>query len=152
MRTNDNRYDTDFYAWTRAQATLLDARQWDGLDIAHLVEEILSLGNSEAYQLASRLEILLTHLLKLALAAQLQPTTYARTKRGWQATVRTQRIRLEKLLRKNPSLRPTVPSEVDDAYETARIDATAALEVDEGIAADVCPWTAEQVLDSDFWP
>ena len=37
-------YDTDVYAWSQEQAALLDGKQWDTLDIANLLEEILSVG------------------------------------------------------------------------------------------------------------
>ena len=70
MPHNTELYKQDFYAWTQAQAALLDARQFDALDIPHLVEEITSLGKSEQRELTNRLSPLLEHLLKLALAAQ----------------------------------------------------------------------------------
>jgi Domain of unknown function DUF29 len=37
-------YDTDFYAWTRAQAEALRAKDWPALDPDHLAEEVDSLG------------------------------------------------------------------------------------------------------------
>ena len=33
-------YDTDFYAWTQAQAAAIRAGQWEALDIEHVAEEI----------------------------------------------------------------------------------------------------------------
>jgi hypothetical protein len=56
------------------------------------------------------------------------------------------------VLRDNPSLRPTVPRVLVDAYEVARVDAAAAIELEEAIVPETCPWTAAQVLDVDFWP
>jgi hypothetical protein len=38
MTTPD--YDTDFYAWTQAQAAAIRAGQWEALDIEHVAEEI----------------------------------------------------------------------------------------------------------------
>jgi hypothetical protein len=38
-------YETDFYAWTQEQATLLRKHQWSELDLLNLIEEIESLGN-----------------------------------------------------------------------------------------------------------
>ena len=106
----------------------------------------------EMVALASHLLILLTHLLKLVLAAVHMPHDYARAARGWRVTCRTQRRLIAKRLRRNPSLRPTVAEEVADAYESAREEATAALEIAEDAAPPQCPWTPEQVLDIDFWP
>jgi hypothetical protein len=57
-------YDTDFYAWTQAQAQALQARDWPALDIEHLTEEIADLGSSQRYGIESQLERLLVHLLK----------------------------------------------------------------------------------------
>jgi hypothetical protein len=152
MPTHPTAYETDFYAWTQEQARLLDARQFDALDIPHLVEEITSLGKSEQRELYHRLRTLVEHLLKLVLAAQYTPQALERAGRGWRTTVKTQRLEVAKVLRTNPSLRPTVPAELADAYAVARLEATAALEIEEATASDTCPWTAAQVLDADFWP
>ena len=96
--------------------------------------------------------ILLTHLLKLAVAARHRPNDLARAGRDWRTTCRTQRRLLAKRLRRNPSLRPTLPEECAEAYEIARDEAATALEVDEMAVSLTCPWTPEQVLDEAFWP
>ena len=145
-------YKTDFYAWTQEQARLLDARQFDVLDIPHLVEEIMSLGKSEQRELYSRLSILLTHLLKLYHGALERPEDLRRARRGWQATVTTQRLGVAKILRENPSLRPTIPAELADAYAVARVEAAAALEIEDATIPETYPWTVAQVLDANFWP
>ena len=44
MSKNSEVYQTDFYAWTIAQAKCLKDGTWDCLDISNLVEEIESLG------------------------------------------------------------------------------------------------------------
>src|SRR5215831_6251425 len=109
MSTNAALYEQDFYRWTQEQTALLEARQFDALDIPNLVEEITSLGKSEQRELGNRLTPLLEHLLKLALTAQHLPHDLQRAGRGWRTTCRTQRLHLDKLLRQNPSLRPVVP-------------------------------------------
>src|SRR5262245_46621292 len=98
-------YETDFYAWTQEQARLLDARQFDALDVPNLVEEITSLGKSEQRELYHRLSSLLAHLLKLALAAQHSPLDLQRAGRGWRATVKTQRLGVAK----SPACGPPPP-------------------------------------------
>jgi hypothetical protein len=152
MPNHPTAYETDFYAWTQDQARLLDARQFDALDVPNLVEEITSLGKSEQRELYNRLSLLLTHLLKLHLAAQRLPQDLSRAGRGWRATVKTQRLGVAKVLRDNPSLRTTVPAELVDAYAVARVEAAAALEMEEAMISESCPWMAAQVLDTDFWP
>lgn len=42
-----NLYETDFYAWTQEQASLLRDRQWSQLDLLNLIEEIESLGKQQ---------------------------------------------------------------------------------------------------------
>lgn len=152
MSTKAELYEQDFYRWTQEQATRLDARQFDALDIPHLVEEITSLGKSEQRELYTRLSLLVTHLLKLHLAAQGRPEDLRRAGRGWRTTVKTQRLDVAKVLRDNPSLRAAVPAELADAYAIARVEAAAALEVEEDTVPSACPWTAAQVLDHDFFP
>jgi hypothetical protein len=144
-------YDTDFYAWVQEQAALLAARRFDELDLPHLVEELQLLGNSERGELYNRLSVLLAHLLKLQMAVERLPYVYDRAQRGWRLTCTEQRLQLSKLLRRNPSLRRTVPEELPDAYAIARLQAALALGVDEASLPLACPWTAEQALDETFW-
>ena len=152
MRTKAALYDQDLYAWAQEQAAHLREGALKELDLEHLIEEIEDVGHSQQDALASHLLILLTHLLKLALAAVHLPQDFARAERGWRVTCRTQRLLLAKRLRRNPSLRRTVPDELADAYEIARGEAAAALEIDEDAVPPQCPWTPEQVLAADFWP
>ena len=152
MPNHPTAYETDFYAWTQEQARLLDARQFDALDIPHLVEEITSLGKSEQRELYSRLSTLLTHLLKLHYAALERPEDLRRAGRGWRATVTTQRLGIAKILRDNPSLRSLIPAELADAYAVARVEAAAVLEMEDATIPETCLWRAAQVLDADFWP
>jgi hypothetical protein len=145
-------YDQDFYAWTQEQAALVRAGAVHALDLEHLLEEIEDMGHSQQDKLASHLLVLLTHLLKLLLAAQASPVGYARAARGWRLTCRAQRLQIAKVLRRNPRLRRTVPEELGDAYQVARLEATQALELEESLVPESCPWDEKQVLAADFWP
>lgn len=64
----------------------------------------------------------------------------------------TQRLLIAKRLRRNPSLRRTVPEEGVDAYDIARGEAAVALALDDALVPPQSPWTVAQVLDADFWP
>jgi hypothetical protein len=57
-------YDADIIAWANEQAHLLRSGRFDCLDIAHLAEEIEDVGKSEQRELAHRMAVLLSHLLK----------------------------------------------------------------------------------------
>jgi len=152
MGTNTRLYDTDFYAWVQDQAALLAARRFEELDLPHLVEELQVMGSSERGELANRLSVLLAHLLKLQIAAERLPYVYDRAQRGWRLTCTEQRLQLQRLLRRNPSLRPGVSDEIPDAYAIARLQAALALGVDETSLPLTCALTPEEVLESGFWP
>ena len=146
------RYDTDWYAWVHEQAQCLEEGRWDALDVPHLVEELELMAEGAPGELYNRLIVLLAHLLKLAVAAEVLPGVYDRAQRGWHLTCREQRRRLARLLDRNPRLTPTVPDEVTQAYEVARLQALAALQIREDQLPIACPWTADEVRADDFWP
>ncbi|APB32817.1 hypothetical protein GlitD10_0505 [Gloeomargarita lithophora Alchichica-D10] len=93
-----NLYNADFYAWTTTQANLLASQQFHQLDIANLVEEITSLGKQQEQELENRLGVLLGHLLKW----YYQPEKRCKS---WFYTIDEQRSRINRLLKKNPSLK-----------------------------------------------
>ncbi|MFC7334565.1 DUF29 domain-containing protein [Rhodocista pekingensis] len=138
-------YDADFYAWTARQAALLRAGRLAEADIAHIAEEIESMGKTEKRELVSRLSVLLLHLLKW----RFQP---ARRSASWEATVRVQRDDLADHLRDNPSLRATLDGAVADAYRKAAILATGETGLRRDTFPATCPWSVAQILDEDFWP
>ncbi|MFQ6300999.1 DUF29 family protein [Yersinia enterocolitica] len=49
-----NRYDTDFYGWTKDQADLLRYGLLDQLDTPNLLKEIESIGHSQQSELESQ--------------------------------------------------------------------------------------------------
>ncbi len=138
-------YDRDFYAWTREQATLLRAGKLDDADIAHIAEEIASMGRAEKRELVSRLTVLLMHLLKW----QFQPD---RRSRSWAATIRNQRLDVADHLVDNPSLKARLPESSAAAYERARNSAAAETDLPDSLFPLGCPWSFEQIMDAEFWP
>jgi hypothetical protein len=139
-------YDTDFYAWTQAQAEALRAKDWAALDLEHLAEEIDSLGKSDRRALVSHLDRLLLHLLKWRYDPARDP------RRGWQLSIRHARREIAELLADNRSLHGYPAERLADAYRHARGDAA----IDTGLPLatfpEACPWKPTQVLDEDFWP
>ena len=71
-------YDHDIHAWTQQMAELLKQRRFQELDVAHLVEELETMGRRDRQELVSRLKILLGHLLKW----QYQPAHRSSSWRG----------------------------------------------------------------------
>jgi hypothetical protein len=92
-------YDKDVVMWSQEQARLLRAGRFAKLDIEHLVDEIEDVGKSEKRELASRMAVLLTHLLKW----RSQPENRNKSLR-W-TTIVVQRKRIALALKETPSLK-----------------------------------------------
>ena len=103
------------------------------------------MGRSDKRELASRAAVLLMHLLKW----KYQP---ARRGKSWKSTVYEQREAIEMLLRESPSLRPTVPDFLTDAYRAAVKKASIETELPSASFPAQCEWTPEQILSEDFLP
>ena len=77
-------YEKDIVAWSKEQAALLRAGRLSALDLQHIADEVEDVGKSEQRELASRLAVLLAHLLKWSH----QPE---RRGKSWAFTIREQR-------------------------------------------------------------
>ncbi len=142
---NTELYEEDFYAWANQQAELLRAGKISEADIEHIAEEIESMGKGEKRELASRLNVLLLHLLKW----QYQP---GRRGASWQATIRVQRRDLAVHMKDNRSLKAVLSEAIEQAYGNAIIEAGAETGLLESTFPATCPWSMEQLMDLDFWP
>lgn len=143
--TNSTLYDRDFYAWANEQAGLLRAGRLADADIAHIAEEIESMGKSEKRELVSRLAVLLLYLLKWRYQV-------ARCGRSWQNSIEVQRIRLEAHLRDNPSLKSVLGEAIADAYRVARLEAETETGLDRTAFPATCPWSFDQMMAEGFRP
>jgi hypothetical protein len=133
------RYDQDFYAWTQEQAALLKEKRFGELDIEHLVEEVEDMGKSVQRELESRLIVLMAHLLKW----YYQPESRSRS---WRLTIREQRRQIDRLVTKNPSLRPVLAAEYQEVYDLACLRAAQETDREPETFPAQCPWTLEQIL------
>src|SRR5262249_27196970 len=140
-------YETDFAVWAEHQALMVQLGMWEELDQEHLVEELEALSRSEHSELESRLEVLITHLLKWQFDVASQ-----NPRRLWRATIREQRHRLTRLLQRNPSLRPTLPDVLHQNYPHARLIALDETDLPDSILPATCPWSIQQILDENFVP
>ena len=140
---NPTDYTTDFYAWTQEQAKLLRNKEIQRLDWVNIAEEIEDMGRSEKRQLESRLEVLIMHLLKW----QFQPNLRSRS---WQLTIKEQRLRLEKLLAENPSLKSRLDDVIAKIYPLAVIGAEK--ETGLSIFPETCPYELLEIFSAEFLP
>ena len=136
-------YESDFYGWTKQQANLLKNRKIQEIDWDNLAEEIEDIGRLEKRQLESRLEILIMHLLQW----QFQPNMRSRS---WQLTIKEQRLRLEKLLKENPSFKSILTNVRTKIYPLAIVSA----EKETGLASfpKICPYELTDILAAEFLP
>ena len=138
-------YEHDFHAWAMKNAALIRQGRFSEIDIEHIAEELEDMGASRERELESRLGILIAHLLKW----QFQPQTRSSS---WRGTIKEQRRKINRLLRKNPSLKMLLAEAQSEAYG----DALALVERDTGIdesqCPTTCPFSMEQALDEGFWP
>lgn len=138
-------YEQDVVAWANEQAAMLRAGNLSAIDVAHIAEEIEDVGKSEQRELASRLAVLLAHLLKW----QFQPE---RRGKSWKRTISHQRERIALALHRTPSLRAAL--DAPDWQREMWLDGLdiAQRETDLDIFPDACPWSMEQILSTDFMP
>jgi hypothetical protein len=137
-------HSNDFHQWAHNQAAAIRDRRWQDIDIENLAEEVESVGNQERRELANRLAVLIGHLLKW----QYQPT---KRSASWEITIKAQRKAVEKLLQRNPSLKPYL---MEEAIEDVYLDALALAVTETGLETfpDDCPYAIEQILDEAFFP
>jgi transposase len=138
-------YEEDVVAWAEQQAQLLRQGSFDQLDVERIAEEIEDVGKSEQRELANRLAVLLSHLIKW----QRQPE---RRGASWELTIRNQRRGIARRLQETPSLR----RRLSDAGWWAGVwdDATAQAAQETGLSdfAEACPWSPDRVLEQAWLP
>lgn len=138
-------YDTDFHAWAFEQAALLRAGKLGEADIAHIAEEIESMGRSEKRELVNRLVVLILHLLKW----RHQPALRGNS---WRLSVEEQRYRLADHVADNPSLKSRLDDAIRDAHRLALIEAERETGLPRTGFPAQCPWSFAELMDQEFWP
>jgi len=138
-------YKNDIVAWAKEQAFLLRSGKLSILDIEHIAEEIEDVGKSEQRELASRMAVLLAHLLKW----QYQPE---RQSGSWQRTIKEQRKAVLRRLKNTPSLRVSIND--TEWLEDAWGDAVSIAIHETGMDSfpEACPWTIANILSEDWLP
>lgn len=138
-------YESDFAEWGREQAFWLRNGEFSLLDARHLAVEVEHIASSHLYELESRCAGLQAHL------ARWQRQSGHRCEL-WRRLIVLQRARIERMLRRMPSLRRNV---VDaDFVQDVWLDALVRT-----IGEDHCfdlpetsPWSLERALEQDFLP
>lgn len=135
-------YEQDFSLWIETTVEQLKQKKLDKIDWENLIEEIESLGKSEKNALQSNLRILLMHLLKW----KYQPD---RRSNSWSYTITEHNIRIAQAFKDSPSLKRYFSEIFDDCYQNARKLAAKETGLDINIFPVNCPFSQEEVLNSD---
>ena len=103
------------------------------------------MGRSGRYEIRSRLEVLLTHLLNW----EFQPS---KRTNSWRLTLLEQRIRIAGVIEESPSLRSYPADALERAYILGLNEAITETSLPEPSFPPTCPYTIGQVLDPSFLP
>jgi hypothetical protein len=141
----DAGYDADFFQWTQSTAEMIRQGRLVEVDLEHVAEEIEAMGKRDRREVRSRLIVLIVHLLKWGFQPDLRTPS-------WSSTIDEQRTQIQFTIQDSPSLRRLPGEELAATYKSAvkRTIAQTGLEAERFPSS--CPYTAEQVLDSDFFP
>ncbi|MEK0084757.1 DUF29 domain-containing protein [Benzoatithermus flavus] len=150
--TVDKLYERDFYAWAQDQAQALRrlaAERGNGpLDLEHLAEAVEGLATERYASVASQMQRLIEHLLKLEHSPAPAP------RRQWRVSVRSARAEIGR--RRSRTIDRLIEQELPESYGDALEAAAAALadhgeiEAARGLPT-TCPYDLEQLLDRS-WP
>lgn len=138
-------YDSDFFSWTEEQARHLRAGRIELVYVDHLVEEIETLGRSEAAALKSSGRLIAMHLLKM----MRQP---GKATESWENTVNRERLNVESTLSDNPGLKSRRLRPFDEAYALARREAAFETKLPETLLPSAPPFGIDEAESGAFWP
>ncbi|CAN1212671.1 DUF29 domain-containing protein [Tumidithrix helvetica PCC 7403] len=142
-------YESDLNLWIEETVLRLKARDFEGLDIDNLIEELEGLAGRDRRELRTRLTTLLEHILKRCYVNS--EYDYA----GWQATIVRTRIEIEGILEQSPSLKNYANS--PELFQKAFKDALRLVRAELGYKSVQFPdaWQFSQDIDAilnvDFW-
>lgn len=109
-------YDRDQHLWLEEAIAKLRVKDFQSLDLVHLIEELEIVAGRDRAEIESRLGVLLAHLLK---------RLYVQSDydyRGWEITIREQRRHLRIALQQSPSLKRFFVEAFDRAWQDALME------------------------------
>lgn len=109
---SNNLYNRNLQLWIQQTIGQLKNREFESLDIEHLIEELVDLGKSEKNTLKSNLKILLAHLLKLLFQHNVPDSMKA----SWYSSVMEHRLRVQDNLADTPSLKSFLSEALEKSH------------------------------------
>jgi hypothetical protein len=123
------------------QIDLLRQNRVQELNRELLVEELEGMKKCHQSELASRLIVLIAHLLKW----QYQPEHRSSS---WRGSIIEQRLQIERNIDFSPSLKPFFSGAANAALRIA-IKET---KLNKSVFPEQCPYREQELLDEDYWP
>ncbi len=133
-------YKEDFFGWVEDQVALLKAGRVAEIDFVNIADELGDVGNEQYDKLESAIRVVLLHLLKWDHQSE-------RRSRSWVLSIAEHRRRIYRVLKKNPSLKPSIDEAMSGAYEDARGDAIAETNLPNAAIPAQCPYDWSTILN-----
>jgi hypothetical protein len=108
-------HERDFNLWIEAIKLKIQHQDFKDMDWDNLIDEIDDMGASQKRALDSYLERLIEHILKL----KYWQSELDRCRNGWMREVTNFRNKINRIIKKNPSLKNYLASEYSDIYQDA---------------------------------
>ncbi|MEB3310667.1 MAG: DUF29 domain-containing protein [Snowella sp.] len=140
-----NLYETDYNLWIAHTIQALKTSDLDAIDLANLIDELEDMGRSEKRAIYSNLKILLMHLLKYRYQS-------SKRSKSWRSTIREHRQRIQRAFKESPSLQGYFQEILTEAYQDARELAADETELSFCTFPENCPFSTEEILNSDYLP
>ncbi|MEH2151447.1 DUF29 domain-containing protein [Nostoc sp.] len=137
-------YETDENLWLEETIELLKQKQFNKLDLEHLIEELISLGKRDLAKAKSLLRQIIIHVLLL----QYWQVEYERNHRHWIGEIKTFRYDLNNHLTTN--LTNKLQDDLENIYQSAV--EFVKIKTDLNIFLEKCPYTFIQLLDENYLP
>jgi Domain of unknown function DUF29 len=138
-------FDTDQYLWSQTNAQLLRQGKLDQVDLRHVIELVDALGKHAHAELERHVLVVLTHLHKL----EHQPKYQAVDS---QTSIRSARLAIRHLIESSPSLSSRPFELLTSCYAQSRRVASDETGLELATFPVHCPYTIDQILDSDWFP
>jgi hypothetical protein len=135
-------HESDFNLWVEEIKTKIQRRDIEDMDWDNLLDEIDDMGASQKRALDSYLQRLIEHVLKL----RYWESESDRCRNAWMTEVVNFRGRINRILKKNPSLKNYLATEYDDIYQ----DAVKAMKFQFHLPDD-CFVSLQKIMTEDNW-
>ncbi len=138
-------YQADYNAWCILHIQLMQNKDYKNMDWDHLTEEMINMvGNNEG-ELISRMMQLYIHILKWIY----QPE---KRTRSWKNSIQNQRIDIDEVIERNPSLQSCMFMCSVKAYKHARKKAAIETGIDKKGFPEQMPFFMEDALKEEWFP